>query len=476
MKLHIKANDIFGDWTLIAIIRSSANGEIYACKNSARERKVIKVCKKITSKAYLRFKEEIQNILSSQDLHCVIPVIDYKLPPEPFNNKKQHVPFYVMDEGVEILTYLKDKPLYKKIEFITVLAKTLFDLHEREIYHRDIKPTNMIVINKFPYFIDFGISKSPKSIDITGNNAIGPKYTMAPEVKTATKEERKNLDWSKADVYSFAVTSWIIMTGKERGFEGAYNLSSSIALRKFIFDENLHLLDAALLTSTKISPQMRCGSKELVQHFLKWYNYNGEFLPSKSIQWHNIIESIFGSILPVKSKWNTYGDINLILKKVLSIKNLTHLSLPTGGGMDILRIKKYKNNELIIITEDETRHRFIPKSLEFHSFKKHSNRQYFILKVKKRKKKNIKYSEETNSFQWLFTDKKRETFEGNLIPNISIKKPILECYWFNGSMMLTGKANYMNQSNLNYLGFDISASTKKHNKRLKKLMSKEESA
>ena len=162
MKNNFKAKQKIGDWSLIALIKSNANGDVFLCENQRRERFVIKICKKITSNSYYRFKTEIEATLLASEIVGVVKIIDYRLPPKKFTEDFSFVPYYVMRRGMPLLTFLRDKDISKKIEFIIVLAYSLHQLHKKKIYHRDIKPTNILVLEEIPIFIDFGISKIPK--------------------------------------------------------------------------------------------------------------------------------------------------------------------------------------------------------------------------------------------------------------------------------------------------------------------------
>lgn len=474
MKINLKGGNKIGKWKLISSIKSSANGEIFICENKEGNRKVIKVCKKITQKAFYRFEIEIKSLKLASDLSNVINIIDCRLPPKELTDDLKNIPFYVMEKGTDFLKYLADKPILKRIEFILIIAYSLYQLHEKKIYHRDIKPSNIIVINDLPFLIDFGISKIPRKVDLTGNNAIGPRFTMAPEVKVVDRDQRKLLNWGKADTYSIAITLWICLTNEQKGFEGQYSIDSSVALKNYITDENIYLLDDLLLQATKLDPKRRISIEEFIKLLLKWYNLNEKYLPTKSLQWEFCLNKIFNFNIPINSTWTNTVGIYEILNLLTLSEGLSHMSLPTGGGTDLKGVKIKSDKEIELITVDNEQHSLFPKSLEFHSFKNKKSRQYFLLRIKKRKKLTVDNSEDSKYYQWLLEDLDDGQIYGNLdyknINNLSRYKEI--CYWVDGLIMITGKANIMNQSGLNYLGFGKKHDSKSIKKRFKRLFDK----
>ena len=111
--------------------------------------------------------------------------------------------------------------LFLALDIILQIAYGVSYLHENGIAHRDLKPSNVVVRKiiapELQYYlqvkvVDFGISKmklKDKSSTIT-RPKIGTTLYMAPE---AFSYGRAN--WFKADVYSFAMMCWVILSGDE---------------------------------------------------------------------------------------------------------------------------------------------------------------------------------------------------------------------------------------------------------------------
>ena len=80
------------------------------------------------------------------------------------------------------------------------IAEVMEYLHSRRIIHRDLKPDNIMICNKSPILIDFGLSRNELGAD-TITTEMGTYNYMAPEVF-------KNEYGRSVDVYSYAMILW----------------------------------------------------------------------------------------------------------------------------------------------------------------------------------------------------------------------------------------------------------------------------
>lgn len=116
-------------------------------------------------------------------------------------DKNQQKFFIIMDwvPGKTLDKYIEDGPAHaKEHEFLTwieELCDILAVMAEQKVYHKDIKPANIIIDKKRRlHLLDFSISSSlPNKIE-------GTAYYKAPEMENASTVKR-----DKADIFSIGV-------------------------------------------------------------------------------------------------------------------------------------------------------------------------------------------------------------------------------------------------------------------------------
>ncbi|ELR23857.1 serine/threonine kinase [Acanthamoeba castellanii str. Neff] len=136
-------------------------------------------------------------------------------------------------------------------------------LHGSSILHRDLCPSNCLVDGNLVVKIaDFGLARL-KSLSRTMTRGLGTPAYMAPEVL-------KNQPYTeKADVYSFAVCFWQLLSGEEpyKAMEGAYQIVYSVTngdrppLAASLGKEERALIERCWAND----PQQRPAFKEVVQ-------------------------------------------------------------------------------------------------------------------------------------------------------------------------------------------------------------------
>ena len=128
------------------------------------------------------------------------------------------------DKTIIVMQYIEGATLKDIIESekklpISVVLKLAVDLlriisyaHERKIYHRDIKPGNIMVDKQGDLkVIDFGIAKDEADPEQTAAGIFSgtPLYAPLEQFNPMAK-----IDWPKADVYAIGTTLYLMVTGK----------------------------------------------------------------------------------------------------------------------------------------------------------------------------------------------------------------------------------------------------------------------
>jgi serine/threonine protein kinase len=98
------------------------------------------------------------------------------------------------------------------VNYVTQMAGALHHAHERNIIHRDVKPSNMLVDTNQPGYIvltDFGIAKIQGMRGLTkSGTTIGTPEYMAPEQAEGRETDRR------ADIYSLGCVLYEALAGR----------------------------------------------------------------------------------------------------------------------------------------------------------------------------------------------------------------------------------------------------------------------
>ncbi len=373
-KPKYKENTRVDGWDFKKRLGFGANAEVW-CAEKNNEIGAIKVLKYIRESTYTRFKSEVNAIINNQDIEGVIKILDYSLP----NNTQQSLPWFVMPVGTIFSKWRENKDVLDVLQEMLVLGETLKNLHDRKYYHRDIKPANILFLDSRLHLADFGLVKYPSSNNFTEEgNDLGPKFTMAPEMR----RNANIADGELADVYSFAKTLWIAITGDIKCFDGQYNVLSTVNINKYcegLYSKSLHVL---LTDCTEHSPKKRPKMVEVVRRLREWIEINNDFHSKNLTEWFDLQHAIFPAGAPKSVTWVDKDDILIILNKIAQVKNLNHMFLPDGGGNTFIGAS-IANEEGFIAIQTSPKSYYIlkPKKLTYESFGMDSQWNYFRLEA-----------------------------------------------------------------------------------------------
>lgn len=150
-----------------------------------------------------RFKREYTITKNLNDIPTIIKVYD-------FNEGSCQ---YTMERAEQTLyDFVENSNLNEtsKITCIRQILHTMKEVHERDVIHRDISPTNIFVLNGMLKIADFGLGKDLHMLTSHNTfltNAVGQFYYCAPEQFMLLKEGDK-----KSDVFSLGRLINFIMT------------------------------------------------------------------------------------------------------------------------------------------------------------------------------------------------------------------------------------------------------------------------
>ena len=203
----------FGRYEVEAEIGQGAMGKVYRALDPLSDRKVaIKtlkddiVAQDKTGECVKRFQREARAAggLSHPNIIKVFDVGEN---------------YYVMEylEGKDLLTLLHEKGTFTLDETLSIvapIADALAYAHERGVYHRDVKPANIMVFPDGRTIItDFDLAHLESSVMTTAGQFLGSPSYMSPEQVIGGELT------SRADLYSLAVVTYEMLTG-EKPFPG----------------------------------------------------------------------------------------------------------------------------------------------------------------------------------------------------------------------------------------------------------------
>ena len=251
----LSAGRRFGPYEILAPIGAGGMGEVYRAKDTRLDRTVaIKVLPAHlvgNAESRLRFEREARAVSSLNHPHiCTLHDI----------GQQDGIDFLVMEylEGETLAARLKKGPLPpdQVLRYAIEIADALAHAHRPGVFHRDLKPGNVMVTKSGVKLLDFGLAKlrGPKADAVdAGASALptlsegltvkgtilGTLQYMAPE-----QLEGKETD-ARTDIFAFGAVVYEMATGR-KAFEGKSQASVIAAI--------LHLDPPPISTLQPVSP------------------------------------------------------------------------------------------------------------------------------------------------------------------------------------------------------------------------------
>lgn len=312
-------------------------GNSHVCKVQADDNfYALKTRKKgLNSKQKERFVREIDILKDIQHLDGVVNMLDW------YAVGENQEPFYVMDIAAPALEWAKDKDQVEIIKSLLELAETLNVLEKNKISHRDIKPENILFIDDHPVLSDFGLAYRDGDDRITceGDRQVGAKMTMAPEML----RNPYDADYYKADVYSYAKTLWMLVTGDDECFDGAYSTHGKESLWNYDI-EILGEVEDLLTKCTSNFPDVRWPYSKIISCLNDWIEITREDDSRRKEAWRHLKKRIFPYTQPEAAEWTDLDEIIQVFELVMNKPCWNHSFFPNGGGLELSEVKKSCEN------------------------------------------------------------------------------------------------------------------------------------
>jgi len=203
-----------GDYELKMLIGQGGMAIVYLAYQANLKRDVaVKIVSQLIAQDPLfkeRFDREVS--LASQLEHAhIVPVID-------FGTTQDGLLFLAMRhiQGGSLAERMKDGPLTMQQirKWFGQIAEALEYAHRKEVIHRDIKPTNILIDgNGDAFLVDFGLARSVDAPNGSAQLTRSSTFMGTPLYMSPEQIDQGKLD-QRSDLYSLGVVLYEMVTGK----------------------------------------------------------------------------------------------------------------------------------------------------------------------------------------------------------------------------------------------------------------------
>ena len=207
----IDAPERVGRYRVLEIIGRGGFGAVFRALDESLDREVaIKVPRKIpdSEEGFAGWMKEAR-MLAMLDHPNIVPVYDAGV--------DDQMMFYVVSKfikGQNLLQRMQMRmpDIEQTVQWVMLTAKALHHAHQHGLFHRDVKPSNILIDQQDrPFLTDFGLAIQEEEIDRNSNQKqyVGTYSYMSPE---QARGEGHLVD-GRADVFSLGIVFYEMLTG-----------------------------------------------------------------------------------------------------------------------------------------------------------------------------------------------------------------------------------------------------------------------
>jgi len=206
----LQPGDRISSWEILRPIGAGGMGSVFLCRDAlgGQIQAAVKVNAMLSPEGRLRFMREVE-ALSAIEHPGIVALRSWGEDPE------RGLLWLAMDhlEGDNLEDHLERgaMPLGQVVPAFTLLARALQHAHASGIFHRDVKPANIVLTADGPRLVDFGIAFQQDRTRLTTENQVpGTIAYMPPELISATVAPDPHL----SDIYALGTILCEALTGR----------------------------------------------------------------------------------------------------------------------------------------------------------------------------------------------------------------------------------------------------------------------
>ncbi|MEK7482802.1 MAG: FHA domain-containing serine/threonine-protein kinase [Planctomycetota bacterium] len=358
-------------YELIEKISSGGFGEVFKCFDTKLQREVAikKSFRSLEKEEIEKFQKEAR-VIAQLNHPNIVQVYDFEI-------DEKYVPSIVMEmiTGENIASRFTDRNekdfILKVIKVFSEIADAISYIHEKNIFHLDIKPKNILITqNGIAKLVDFGLASIVKNVALTATKFNGTPQFAAPEQFGLGTKFKPN---PSTDIYSLGASLYNVLTGLNiNPGENLYEIIKNLYDRKMgnnlSFGEEIdQKLRKICLTCTEFEMKNRyqsakelfldltyyCGEISKTNNYPCLYmvdrNKNTRFLFSLA-KYKQYIGRSFGNDIVIQNK--SISRVHAMIQvegDVVSIENMSQIPIKIGE-------KELLCHQEVILSENSSIH------------------------------------------------------------------------------------------------------------------------